>query len=212
MGCAAARFTRRPMKSLFRKLTDVVFKTRLRAVLFALALLAALPVAVGGVVLVLWTLPVFRGHLKSVLNPSASGGLVYFHDSEPSVPWSMHVVKISRGRKDLRLDSIMGRGTCQGMTTVSQQVRQVPSAWGRPVAAVNGDLYNDDEEYFGDPEGLQIVHGEVVSGPSPTRACFWVDAQGNPHHDDVRSQFQVTWPDGRTTPFGLNEEIGRAHV
>jgi hypothetical protein len=198
------------MKSALRNLSAALLKTRRRKLLCLLALLGALPLVAGGVVLVFWTLPVFRGHLTSVLNPSAAEGLVYFHDYEPSVPWSMHVVKFSRKRKDLELVSLMGLGQRQGMATVSQQVSQVPPAWGRPVAAVNGDLYNDDREYFGDPEGLQIVRGELVSGPSPTRACLWVDSQGNPHHDDVRSQFQVTWPDGRTTAFGLNEARGDA--
>ncbi len=193
------------MKAFLRKLIAACFKTRLRQVLFILCLLGMTPIAGCGVVLALWTLPLFRGHLTAVLNPQTTRGLIYFHDTERSVPWSMHVVKLSRARQDLELHSVMGRGASQGMATVSQQVKQIPPAWGRPVAAINGDLYNDNHAYLGDPEGLQITRGELVSAPSPTRTCFWVDAAGNPCHDDVRSQFQVTWPDGRTTPFGLNE-------
>jgi len=84
-------------------------------------------------------------------------------------------------------------------------VSRIPSAWGRPLAAVNGDLYNNHTSYSGDPEGLQILHGELVSAPSPERVCFWLDSNRVPHRGDVRSRFTVTWPDGRTTPLGLNE-------
>lgn len=193
------------MKATLRKVRAALFPTRRRR-LFLLALcLGAAPLAVAGVVLALWTLPVFRGHLSAVLNPDAARGLIYFHDTERRVPWSMHVVKLSRARRDLELHSLMGNGASQGMVRVSEQVKRVPPDWGRAVAAVNGDLYNSHPDYAGDPEGLQITHGELVSGPSPDRACFWLDPDGAPRCGDVRSAFTVTWPDGRTTPFGLNE-------
>ena len=100
---------------------------------------------------------------------------------------------------------MIGHGVTLGRATVSDQVKRLPPEWGQPVAAVNGDLYNNHPDHPGDPEGLQILHGELVSAPSAIRVCFWLDANGNPHRDDVRSRFQVTWPDGRTTPLGLNE-------
>jgi hypothetical protein len=100
---------------------------------------------------------------------------------------------------------MIGNGDTFAMAPVSDQIKQIPPAWGTPVAAVNGDLYNVHKDYPGDPEGLQIMNGELVSGPSTNRVCFWIDAEGNPHRDDVRSRFQLTWPDGRTTPFCLNE-------
>ena len=194
------------MKSVLRALWAFAFATRRRKLLSLGFLLCALLVAGFVLVLVLWTLPLFRGHLTAVLNPKAARGLIYFHDVERTVPWSMHVVKISRERKDLELQTLMARGTSQGMDTVSEQVRQIPADWGRPVAAINGDLYNDRGDYVGDPEGLQIARGELVSSPSPKRACFWLDPDANPHCGDVHSQFGVTWPDGHTTPIGLNEE------
>jgi hypothetical protein len=35
--------------------------------------------------------------------------------------------------------------------------------------------------------------------------CVWFDAQGNPHLDEVKGNFSVTWPDGRKGTFGLNQ-------
>jgi hypothetical protein len=54
--------------------------------------------------------------------------------------------------------------------------------------------------------GLQIAQGQLISAPSPTRVCIWIDPAGAPHLTNVISQFQVTWTNGATTPFGLNEE------
>jgi hypothetical protein len=53
--------------------------------------------------------------------------------------------------------------------------------------------------------GLQIRQGELVSAPSE-RACFWIDTQGQPQATNVLAQFAVTWPDGQSTLFGVNEE------
>ena len=94
------------------------------------------------------------------------------------------------------------------MATVSEQIKSLPPDWGRPVAAVNGDFYHNSKNYPGDPDGLQIARGELVSAPVATRACFWIDASGNPHRGEVQPLFKVIWPDGSSTPIGLNEERG----
>jgi large repetitive protein len=57
---------------------------------------------------------------------------------------------------------------------------------------------------MGDPKGIQISHGELVSAPCDW-TCFWIDANGQPNMGQVASKFTVTWPDGSVTPFGLNE-------
>jgi hypothetical protein len=71
---------------------------------------------------------------------------------------------------------------------------------------VNGDFFKSHRNYPGDTEGLQIMNGELVSAPDPRKVCFWVDPQHGLHRSEVTSQMKVTWPDGTTTPFGLNEE------
>jgi hypothetical protein len=49
------------------------------------------------------------------------------------------------------------------------------------------------------------MDGELLSGPSGG-ATFWVDAAGELHAETVESHFQITWPDGKSTEFGLNGE------
>src|SRR5207249_78816 len=75
----------------------------------------------------------------------------------------------------------------------------------RAIAAINGDFYlRDNPMYAGDPRGLQILDGELISAPSTV--CVWFDPAGNPHLDEVKGDFQVAWPDGQKTPFGLNQQ------
>lgn len=136
----------------------------------------------------------------------SSRGFTYLHDEVRDVPLSIHVLKIERSCKDLQLDTTLGWGTNLGMSIVSEQMRRLPRSLGRPVAAINGDFYYTSWRYPGDPMGLQIAHGQLISAPAEDRACFWVDANDQLWLTNVQPRFHVTWPDGKTTPFGLNEE------
>src|SRR5439155_14348912 len=62
----------------------------------------------------------------------------------------------------------------------------------------------DNPKYAGDPRGLQIVNGELVSAPSTV--CIWFDADSNPHLEEVKGDFKITWPDGRKIPFDVNRQ------
>ena len=125
-----------------------------------------------------------------------------------SEPWSVHVVKIDRSKREYELTTSLGLGSRIGLGTLTEQIRRIPKQVGTPVAAINGDFYKTEgNEYSGDPRGLQILRGEIVSGPIE-RTCFWIDTQGNPCLGDVTASFTVTWPSGEQTPFELNEERG----
>ncbi len=136
---------------------------------------------------------------------SPERGYVFIRDRVSSVPWSIHVVKISRAHAGIELDTALGRGRELGMATVSEQARLIPREAGTAVAAINGDMFQYRRGLRGDPDGLQIARGELVSGPHPARVCFWVDGEGNPHRTNVQSRFHIVWPDGTQSPFGLNE-------
>lgn len=132
-------------------------------------------------------------------------GFSYHNDRDADVPWSVHIVKIDRSNPDLELHSMLAGNTVLGMTLLTDQIKSLPASLGRPLAAVNGDFYRDDRTYAGDPKGLQIMQGELVSGPCDW-SCFYLDPDGNPHMATVVSRFKVTWPNGAQTPMGLNEE------
>ncbi|HKX60285.1 MAG TPA: phosphodiester glycosidase family protein [Verrucomicrobiae bacterium] len=135
-------------------------------------------------------------------------GLSYKNEKVSSVPWSIHVLRVDRAQKDLALYSAHARDKVLGVSLLAEQTRAIPAGVGRGIAAVNGDFYlRDGTTYPGDPRGLQIVNGELISGPDTV--CVWFDAEGNPHLDDVKGDFHVTWADGRKTPVGLNQQRAR---
>jgi len=138
---------------------------------------------------------------------SKPSAISYQHEKVSSGPWSIHVVKFDRSHRDLELRTTLSQETIFGLSTLTEQIRALPQAAGSPVAALNGDFYVVEARhpYLGDPRGLQILDGELISAPGD-QASFWIDAKGNPQATNVISQFRVTWPDGSTTPIGLNEE------
>lgn len=140
---------------------------------------------------------------------NAAKGIEYRNDRIASVPWSIHVVKVARNDPTLEVRSMLARGTVLGLSRVSEQILAIPGAAGTPLAGVNGDFYElGNSRYAGDPRGLQIIDGDLVSDPTgnPSFCAFWIDADGNPRTGHVVSEFKVTLPDGQSFPFDLNEE------
>lgn len=159
----------------------------------------------AALVLALSLLPYFVP--RAALAAEGGGvGVSYSRDEIKEVPWSIHVVKVDRSKTDLQWTTTMGGGSAFGMSLVSDQVKSLASESGRPLAAINGDFYRGARNYPGDPEGLQIVRGELVSAPSAARSCFWIDSAGNPHLTNAAAEFFVVWPGGARVPFGLNQE------
>lgn len=135
----------------------------------------------------------------------SDAGVRHWNDRIERAPWSIHVIEIDRSRKDLDFYSALAAGKVLGVSRISEMTRAFPKAKGQPVAIVNGDFYErDNRTYAGDPRGLQIVGGELVSGPDT--ASVWFDASGDPHVGLVRDDFLVTWPNGQKLDFSLNQQ------
>lgn len=137
--------------------------------------------------------------------PKPSRGFTYFNDKVSSVPWSVHIVKIDRSHTDLELHTSLGLTNSFGMAVVSDHVKTLPHSLGTPIAAINGDFYDNRRGFEGRPRDLQICRGELVSSPDG-HAAFWIDPAGTPHITNVQSRLRVVWPDGTATPIGLNQQ------
>jgi hypothetical protein len=131
-------------------------------------------------------------------------GFSYHHDEVKYVPWSIHYVKVDRSATDLEIQTMFGRGTKFGLTTLSEQIHSLPHDFGKAMAAINGDFYDKIPPYTGDPKGLQISRGELVSAPEDW-SCLWIDASGNLQMGKIEPKFEIKWSNGTSTPFGLNE-------
>jgi hypothetical protein len=133
----------------------------------------------------------------------AAEEIAYSQDRKPSVPWSIHVIRVPR-LGAFEIHSAHGLGRAVGLATVSSQARGLNPDLGIPLAAINGDFYRRQGAYVGDPRGLQIMDGELISAPVG-EASFWIDALGEPHAGETVSLMRVTWPNGGSAPIGLNE-------
>ena len=134
-----------------------------------------------------------------------AAGLSYTNYFLPKAPWSIHVVRAARSRSDLELHTTHARGCAIGLSTLSEQIKGLKPQLGTPLAGINGDFYVRDRAYIGDPRGLQVMEGELISAPVGN-GSFWIDGEGQPHVAIVSSLFKVTWPNGTNTQVGLNEE------
>lgn len=130
-------------------------------------------------------------------------GLDYAHVVETNQPWSIHIARLERGRRGFHVRSLLAKGQVRDVATVTEQIEGTDFGQAKPVMAVNGDFFEIRQvPYRGDPEGLQICDGELVSlGASP---AFWVDRNGGWHLDEIVPRAEVAWPDGRTSPLEIN--------
>lgn len=131
-------------------------------------------------------------------------GYEIIHDVVAEVPWSVQILKIDRTNRELQLHTGLAKGNAIGLVPLPKQIGFLPEDLGRPIAAINGDYYLDREPYIGDPKGVQIMRGELVSAPCGW-TCLWVNDRGEPQMEQVESKFAVTWANGDVTPIGLNE-------
>ncbi len=141
----------------------------------------------------------------------SSAGFAYQRDEVPDVPWSIQILKIDRNNPNLELHTTVANGDSIGLTTLPHQLSLLPADLGKPVAAINGDYYQAKAPYKGDPKGIQISRGELISAPFDW-TCVWFDPTGIPTMGIIKSQLSVTWPNGTTTPVGLNEPRAAAQA
>lgn len=130
---------------------------------------------------------------------ASSDGVVYTNVVKNG-PVEIHVIRIPRKAPALEIQSVHSGGKPVGLSPLADQLK---FARGTPIAAINGDFYQRDGAFAGDPRGLQIVDGELISAPMNS-SSFWIDAAGQPHMANTQSGLRVTWPDGSSVAIGLN--------
>jgi large repetitive protein len=133
--------------------------------------------------------------------------VTYHHEQDPAGPWSIQIARVRRDRGRAELHTTLGQGRRIALATLSEQMSRFPRGLGRPLAALNGDYFVREGRYAGDPQGLCIVQGELVSAPNE-KSCFWVTPEGALQSTNVVSNLAVIWPDGTRDGVGLNEERG----
>src|SRR5579862_2649620 len=81
--------------------------------------------------------------------PKADRHFQYTNDIIDSVPWSIHLVKIERSFTDFEFCTTLGKAETFGMSTVSEQLKPLIQEGKLPLAAINGDFYQNSQKYQG---------------------------------------------------------------
>jgi hypothetical protein len=133
-------------------------------------------------------------------------GVEYRHEIQSVDPQSIYVLRIDRQKK-WDLQAGLGQGTVYGLESLDGIVRRTVSATKKSaITAINGDFFViKPGPYRGDPTGLQITQGELVS--RPTGNSFWIAPDGELKIGLAESKLRVVWPDGKSkTSLRLNED------
>lgn len=132
-------------------------------------------------------------------------GIAVAHD-ELDEPWSVHILRIDRSHKEYSLVPALAFHDRIGLNQLSEQMGLFPKTFGTPVGAINGDFYATEHEAMpGDPRGLFITRGEMVSAPID-RDCFWFTTNGEPRIGTITPQFTLAVGNSGSVEFGLNED------
>ncbi|MEN6371244.1 MAG: phosphodiester glycosidase family protein [Armatimonadota bacterium] len=138
-------------------------------------------------------------------------GVIYIQDvrTDKAAPLVINVLRIDPRKPGVRVASTLGRGTV--MESGPAKGREVPSA----MVAQNGALAGVNADFFpftGDPLGLQIQGGEIVSEPMD-RAAFGITTEGMAIFDRVGFNGTLTSSSGETFPLrGINRPRGKNEI
>src|SRR3954468_10430842 len=116
-------------------------------------------------------------------------------------------IRVDLSHQDFALTTTLGNGSTLGVSQLTSQLESLPKSLGTPVAAMNGDFFMMGGSAQGDPRGLHIFRGELVSTPSGP-AAFWQDREGGLHGGKVTSRLTISWPGSSQYRAGLNEQLG----
>lgn len=123
-------------------------------------------------------------------------------------PVSIHVLRFERSRRLRFWSTGLAEGREYGLSPLTKIVRQVARRErARPLAAINGDWFAiSPGNYQGDPRGLQVTAGELVSAPTGHNS-FWVDADGLPHLGVLGNQDEFVAVDCPGTGENINRHV-----
>jgi len=161
-------------------------------------------------------LSVAAAHAQREVRPnykSSVPGLDYAHIQTTNwnngEPWSIHIARLDRSQKNLRVAETLAQQQVFGTASVSAIAKSFPKDQGGLLVAINaGFCIRTKHTYLGAPRGMVITDGELVSSPalSPANYSFWINDNGAMHFGTFQPAFSATLPDGTTVPLGLNNE------
>lgn len=142
-------------------------------------------------------------------------GVRYEHlqQKSPAIePWSIHVLRVARDAKDVRITAVQG-ATAEGrMMRVlpSQLARSAASEQEAALAAVNGD-YDMAAPHLGVSDGLTITSGRLWTTGKPGWPALALLASGEPVIAVPEVSIELRAGGRRIRIGGLNKPLGSGH-
>lgn len=136
-----------------------------------------------------------------------AGGIVYREYTLPEGPWALQVLEIPRKLSGIELGVKVGSKTILGLEPLDMLAQRTTSPARKSIAGVNGDFYIIQRgPYQGDPIGLCVADGELVSTPIKRSAAAILE-NGEPVIDRFRLKATIRRPDGENVRIdGVNQQ------
>jgi hypothetical protein len=122
-------------------------------------------------------------------------------------PWEINVIQANLKDNSLSLAAVLSDGIVRGNSTLSKMADSISIKSDQVVAGINGDFFRrEPDAYAGDPFGLQISHGELISFPYRGRANFLITADRQVHISSMNiTAWAISSKGLRHTIHGINE-------
>jgi len=136
-----------------------------------------------------------------------AGGIAYREYSLSDGPWSIQVLQIPRKSREIMLEVSVGGSRILGLEPLDSIAARSSVRNGKAIAGVNGDFYILQQgPYQGDPIGLCVTRGELVSTPVRRSAAVILN-NGEPVIDRFQFRSYLRRPDGQTVRIdGVNQQ------
>lgn len=107
-------------------------------------------------------------------------GLTYKNIVRETVPWAIQALELDRNARSLAIGVALGGEHILGIEPLDGIIGRVEKERGKVAGAINGDFYIlQADPYQGDPIGLCVAEGELVSTPMKRSALAFM-ADGSP--------------------------------
>ncbi|NIM05989.1 MAG: hypothetical protein GTO55_06845 [Armatimonadetes bacterium] len=134
-------------------------------------------------------------------------GVKHIFIQKESGPHQINILQSSLMDGRLSLATALANGYVMGNETLSTMVASAQTNHSQVVAAINGDFFRrPPDTYAGDPTGLHVLRGELISFPHHIRSALLITADGKLHIYRPRiSAWAISSQGPRHTIHGLNQ-------
>ena len=133
-------------------------------------------------------------------------GVTYRDITRDEGPWAIQVLEIDRNAPGINLETVIGNRYILGIEPLNGIIKRLSSRNHNILAGINGDFYILKAGPFqGDPIGLCVVNGELVSSPV-RRSAFVITDDGSLSIDRFVMNAEIKRTDGETFRIsGINQ-------